>query len=375
MQKGVKFRIYPNKEQQNLINRTFGCCRLVYNMGLKARSDGYKNGEKVNYNQTSKMLTELKSQEDYKFLKDVDCQALQQSLRNLDRGFVNFFAKRAKYPCFKSKRNNHQSYRTVNQKNIVRIEGNRIRLPKIGWVKIKQSMEVGHINNATIERSPSGKYYAVLNVEFEPASKPCKGSEIGIDMGIRAFYTDSNGNVAANPKFTEKAMRKLANEQRRLSRKQKNSNNHRKQRFKVSLAYEKVANQRNDFLQKLSTKLICENQTICIEDIKVKELIGRNNKEHVAKKRHNLNRSQYSAGWYMFFEMLKYKALWYGRNLIKVPSDFPSSRLCSDCGFDNTALDDVSIRKWTCPECGSVHDRDVNAAKNILNKGLQMQFD
>lgn len=373
MQKGVRFRIYPDKEQRKLINQTFGCCRLVYNMGLQARSEGYKNGEKIGFAQTSKMLTELKTQQGYKFLKDVDSVALQQSLRDLDRGFVNFFAKRAKYPCIKSKHDHHQSYRTVNQ-GAVRIEGKYIRFPKVGYVKIKQSMEIGHINNATIERSPSGKYYVVLNVEFEPVSKPCKGGEIGIDMGIRNFYTDSNGSVAANPKFTERAMRRLAREQRRLSRKQKNSNNRRKQRFKVSLAYEKVANQRNDFLQKLSTKLICENQTICIEDIKVNDLIGKNNKEHVAKKRHNLNRSQYSAGWYMFFEMLKYKALWYGRNLIKVPSDFPSSRLCSDCGFDNTALDDVSIRKWTCPECGSVHDRDVNAARNILHKGLQMQF-
>ena len=214
----------------------------------------------------------------------------------------------------------------------------------------------------------------MLNIEFEPIPKPCNGGEIGIDMGIRNFCTDSNGNVVANPKFTEKAMRKLAREQRRLSRKQKNSNNRRKQRLKVSLVHEKIANQRNDFLQKLSTKLICENQTICIEDIKVNELIGKNNKEHVAKKRHNFNRSQYGAGWYAFFEMLKYKAFWHGRNLIKVPSDYPSSRLCSECGFDNAALDDVSIRKWICPKCGSVHDRDVNAAKNILHKGLQMQF-
>ena len=151
MQKGVKFRICPNKEQQELINKTFGCCRFVYNMGLKARSDGYKNGENIGFSQTSKMLTELKAQEGYEFLKEVDSKALQQSLRDLDRGFINFFAKRAKYPCFKSKRNNHQSYRTVNQKNIVRIEGNCIRLPKVGYVKIRQSMEVGHINNATIE--------------------------------------------------------------------------------------------------------------------------------------------------------------------------------------------------------------------------------
>jgi putative transposase len=182
MNKGVKFRIYPNKEQEKLILRTFGCCRLIYNKGLDMRVNAYKNGENVNYSKTSAMLTELKRQDDFAFLKEVDAIALQQSLRDLDRAYQNFFKKRAKFPRFKSKHNNHQSYRTLNQNNNIRIVGNYIKLPKMGYVKIKQSMEVGNINNVTIEKTPTGKYFAVLNVEFEPEFKQNNGNSIGIDV-------------------------------------------------------------------------------------------------------------------------------------------------------------------------------------------------
>ena len=168
MNKGVKFRAYPNKGQQNLINRTLGCCRLIYNKGLAMRNDAYSNGKKIGYNQTSAMLTDLKKQADFAFLRDVDSIALQQSLRDLDRGFKNLFEKRARHPQFKSKHNNHQSYRTINQGDNIRIIGKYIKLPKLGYVKIKQSMEIGHINNVTIERTPTGKYFVVLNVDFEP---------------------------------------------------------------------------------------------------------------------------------------------------------------------------------------------------------------
>ena len=168
MQKGVKFRIYPNREQKNLINQTFGCCRLVYNRGLAMREEAYKNGNKIGYSQTSAMLTDLKRSGDFTFLKAVDSIALQQSLRDLDRGYVNFFQKRASHPTFKSKHNNHQSYRTINQGDNIRIAGKYVRLPKLGFVKVRQSMEVGKINNVTIERTPTGKYFAVLNVDFEP---------------------------------------------------------------------------------------------------------------------------------------------------------------------------------------------------------------
>lgn len=272
MQKGIKFRIYPNREQQNLIIQTFGCCRLIYNKGLAMRNEAYENGNKIGYAQTSAMLTELKKCEDFAFLKVVDSIALQQSLRDLDRGFVNFFQKRAAHPIFKNKHNHHQSYRTINQGNNIRIVGRYIKLPKLGFVKIRQSTEVGRINHVTIERTPTGKYFAVLNVEFDPQPKQNKGNSIGIDVGIKAFYSDSNGNVVPNPKYLEKSMRKLIREQRKLSRKQKGSSNRNKQCVKVAFVHEKITNQRNDFLQKQSTILIRENQTICIEDLKVKNI-------------------------------------------------------------------------------------------------------
>ena len=362
MNKGVKFRAYPNKEQQNLINRTLGCCRLIYNKGLAMRSVSYSNGEKIGYNQTSAMLTDLKKQADFAFLKDVDSIALQQSLRDLDRGFTNFFEKRARHPQFKSKHNNHQSYRTINQGDNIRIIGKYIKLPKLGYVKIKQSMEVGHINNVTVERTPTGKYFVVLNVDFEPEFRPNAGCMIGIDVGIKEFYSDSNGNVVNNPKYLEKSMRKLAREQRRLSRKQKGSQNCNKQRVKVAKVHEKITNQRNDFLQKQSTTLVSENQTICIEDLNVKGMI-RNHKlaQHIA-----------SCSWSKFFAMLEYKATWYGNDIIKVPTMYPSSQICSCCGYKNPLVKNLSVREWECPNCHAKHNRDTNASINILNKGLSM---
>ena len=363
MQKGIKFRIYPNREQQKLINQTLGCCRLIYNKGLAMRNDAYENGNKIGYFQTSAMLTELKKCEDFAFLKAVDSIALQQSLRDLDRGFVNFFQKRAAHPTFKSKHNRHQSYRTVNQGDNIRIVGRYIKLPKLGFVKIRQSMEAGKINNVTIEHTPTGKYFVVLNVEFEPQPRANNGGLIGIDVGIKEFYSDSNGNAVPNPKYLEKSMRKLIREQRKLSRKQKGSNNRNKQRIKVALVHEKITNQRNDFLQKQSTMLVRENQTICIEDLNVKSMI-RNHKlaQHIA-----------SASWSKFFDMLSYKAAWYGNDIIKVPTKYPSSQTCSCCGYKNPLVKNLAVRVWECPKCHTVHNRDTNASINILNRGLQMQ--
>ena len=333
MVKGVKFRAYPNKEQQNLINRTLGCSRMIYNKGLSMRNIAYAAGDKIGYNQTSSMLTELKKQEDYAFLKEVDSIALQQSLRDLDRGFKNFFAKRVAHPRFKSKHDHHQSYRTMNQSNNIRITGRYIKLPKLGYIKIRQSMEIGHINHVTIERTPTGKYFVILNVDFDPELRPNAGGKIGIDVGIKAFYSDSNGNTVSNPKYLEKSARKLIREQR------------------------------NDFLQKQSTMLVRENQTICIEDLHIKGML----------RNHRLARSLSSVSWASFFSMLEYKASWYGNEIIKVPTMYPSSQTCSCCGYKNPLVKNLTVRRWKCPACHAVHDRDINAGLNIMNKGLQMQ--
>ena len=305
---------------------------MIYNKGLSMRNIAYAAGDKIGYNQTSSMLTELKKQEDYAFLKEVDSIALQQSLRDLDRGFKNFFAKRAAHPRFKSKHDHHQSYRTMNQSNNIRITGRYIKLPKLGYIKIRQSMEIGHINHVTIERTPTGKYFVILNVDFDPELRPNAGGKIGIDVGIKAFYSDSNGNTVSNPKYLEKSARKLIREQR------------------------------NDFLQKQSTMLVRENQTICIEDLHIKGML----------RNHRLARSLSSVSWASFFSMLEYKASWYGNEIIKVPTMYPSSQTCSCCGYKNPLVKNLTVRRWKCPACHAVHDRDINAGLNIMNKGLQM---
>ena len=229
-------------------------------------------------------------------------------------------------------------------------------------------MEIGKIHNVTIEHTPTGKYFAVLNVEFEPQPMPNKGGMIGIDVGIKEFYSDSNGNVVPNPKYLEKSMRKLIREQRKLSRKQKGANNRNKQRVKVALVHEKITNQRNDFFFRSvfpieNSYLIRENQTICIEDLKVKNMM----------RNHKLAQHIGSASWSKFFDMLAYKAVWYGNDVVKVPTMYPSSQTCSCCGYKNPLVKNLTVRIWECPDCHTVHNRDSNASINILNKGLQMQ--
>ena len=362
MFKAIKIRLYPNKTQRSLIDQTLGCCRFIYNWGLEKRITNYNNGIKTGYVQTCKMLTELKHTAEFSFLKTCEAIALQESLRDLDRAYTNFFEKRAKYPHFKSKHNHRQSYRTRNINNGIRVENKYVRLPKVGFVKIRQTVKNANIRYATIEKLPSGKYFAVLIVKFEPKSRINKGGRIGIDLGIKHYYTDSNGRAMKNHRNIKQSLKQLVRAQRSLSRKVKQSKNFIKQRKRVAIIHENIFNRRNDFLQKLSSMLISENQVICIEDLKPANMI----------KNRNLAREISDAAWGMFRRMLEYKSDWYGNNLVVIPTFYPSSQLCSHCGFKNVQVKNLTVRKWTCPECKTLHDRDHNASMNILKYGLQM---
>jgi putative transposase len=360
--KAFKFRIYPTKDQRILIRSICGCARLVYNKGLSYRKVSFANGKRVGFKETSAMLTRIKQEDAFLFLQEADSIALQQSLRDLQAAYTNYFAKRANYPTFHSKHDRTQSYRTINQNGNIRIENRHIRLPKLGWVKIRQSQEIGEIRNVTVSYTASGRYFVSICCLCDIAPRENLGGAIGIDVGLKNFYTDSNGNTVANPRYLEKAARKLARAQRRLSRKQKGSSNYEKQRVLVAQIYEHVANQRKDFLQKQTTTLIRENQTICVEHLRVKNML-RNRKlaKHIS-----------SVSWSEFFRMLDYKAQWYGNTILRVPTTYPSSQTCCCCGYKNPLVKDLSVRVWDCPRCGTHHDRDYNAANNILNKSLQL---
>ena len=360
--KGYKYRIYPNNVQIKQINSTFGCCRFVYNHFLSVRSDAWSESkEHVSYVSTARMLTILKRDPDHVWLNGADSMALQESLRDLDRAFQNFFSKRSGYPKFKSKHNHYQSYRTRNQSNSIRIEGDRIILPKLGPVKARISrLFEGRILNATVSKTPTGKYFVSICVEEELMPKPNAGGRIGIDVGLKEFYTDSNGNAMNNPKTLSKYERKLRREQRRLSRRQKGSANRAKQRIKVAAVHEKIYNVRTDFLHKESARLVSENQVIAIESLNVKGMV----------RNHKLAKSISDASWSRFFTMLEYKGFEHGCEIRRIDTFYPSSQTCSCCGYRNPLVKDLKVRRWTCPHCGARHDRDTNAAVNILNAAL-----
>ena len=361
--KAYSFRIMSNKEQEELINKNIGCGRFVFNYFLaKSKDDKY-----LSYSKFATKLPKLKKE--YNWLREVDSISLQQSLKDLDKAFKRFFKGLGGFPKFKSKKNNKQSYRTQYFKRSsgtesIEIKDNKIKLPKLGWVKFRKSREVtGKIQNVTIRKSKAGKYYISVCVQEEIEELPQIDKSIGIDLGLKDFLITSNGEVVSNPRTLSKYENKIARLNKRLAKKEEGSNNWYKVKNKLARVHEKVANIRKNFLHKLSTKLIRENQTIVVESLKVKNML----------KNSRLAKSISDVSWSKFVDYLSYKAEWYGRELIKIDTFFPSSQLCNKCGYQNKKVKDLGIRKWKCPKCQKIHDRDINASKNILKEGLRLR--
>ena len=370
--KAYKFRIYPTKEQAVLIAKTIGCSRFVFNQFLGQWNDTYqKTGKGLTYHTCSAELTKLKKE--LLWLKEVDSIALQSSLKNLADSYTRFFQKQNKAPRFKSKKNPVQSYTTKCTNGNIAIAGDKVKLPKLGLVRFANSREVqGRILNATVRRNPSGKYFVSIVVETEIHPLEKTGSSIGIDLGITDFAILSDGRKINNNKFTSKMEKKLKREQRTLSRRAllaKNNGinlldakNYQKQKRKVARLHEKVMNQREDFLNKVTTELIKNHDMICIEDLNVKGML----------RNHKLAKSISDVSWSSFVTKLKYKADWYGKLLVEIDMWFPSSQLCSTCSH-NDGKKSLDIRKWVCSNCQTPHDRDINASLNILSEGLRLQ--
>lgn len=366
--KAFKFRIYPTESQEILIEKTFGCCRFVFNHYLEKSIKDYEIlGKSNSYYENAKDLTNLKKDVDW--LKEADATALQQSLKDLDAAYQNFFrrvkqGKKPSFPKFKSKKSPKQSYRyTKNGDKSLKILNDKIFLPKVGQVKMKQDREItGKILNATVSRTASGKYFiSICCRDSEVKTFDSTGSVVGIDLGLKDFAITSDGEKFENQKFLRRSEGRLKRLQRQHSKKIKGSKNREKSRFLLAKQHEKVQNQRKDFLQKLSTKLVKTYDIICVESLKVSNMV----------KNHHLSKSIQDVSWSEFVRQIEYKCSWYDKQLKKLDTYFPSSQLCSNCGFKNSEVKNLEIREWTCQNCGKTHDRDINAAQNILIQGLQ----
>lgn len=364
--KAYKYRLYPNHAQEELIQKTFGCVRFVYNHFLAMRITEYEGcGKTLNYYACSGALTPLKNE--LEWLKEIDATALQSSLRDLDTAFQNFFrglkqGEHIGYPKFKSKREHRKSYKaTCNGKNIA-IVGNKIKLPKLGLVKCAISKEVkGRILSATVSQNPSGKYYvSICCTDVDIGPLPKTGAAVGVDLGIKDLAITSDGVKYPNNRYTYQAEKRLARLQRELSRKSNGSKRWEKQRIKVARLQEHIANQRRDNIQKITTELIRNYDVICIEDLNASGMV----------KNHHLAKAVSDASFCEFRRELEYKAKWYGKQISAIDRFYPSSQLCSHCGYQNKETKDLNVRSWVCPECGAVHDRDINAAINIRAKGI-----
>lgn len=370
--KGYKYRIYPTKQQQQLFDKTFGCCRFIYNQMLAERISIYEQfKEDKDQLYAYKYKTEKQFKEEFDWLKEVDSIALQQSRRNLETAYKNFFTSKGKvgFPKFKSKKTNQLSYTTINQKGTVKLSDDikYVKLPKLGLVRIKCHRQILNneiIKSATISKTPTNKYFISILVEYEkniPQLNLDKENSLGLDYSSASFYVDSQGNEANYPRYFRLLEAKLAKEQRKLSKMQKGSNNRNKQRIKVAKIHEHIANCRKDFCHKLSHKLSEEFDYICLEDI---------NLRGIAQTLH-LGKSTNDNGFGMFRQFLSYKMFEKGKYLIKIDKWFPSSKTCHCCGSVNKDLT-LNDRVWTCPACGETIYRDINAALNIRDIGLSL---
>ena len=357
MYRGFKYRCYPTKAQQQQLAKTFGACRYVYNWALALRTEAwYERKERVNYAQSSALLTQLKKHPTTNWLADVSCTPSQQALRCLQSAFTNFWEKRSGYPSFKRK----QGKQTATWTRCI-VRDDCFVIPRIGSLRVAWSRE--HRPSAAcsvvLMKTPSGRYYVGFQLDESIAKLTVLKKTIGLDLGLTSFVTTSDGSKYKAPKPLRIHAARLRTAQKALARKKKGSKNRNKQRIRVAKIHEHIADICNDFLHKLSTKLIRENQTICMEDLNVRGMM----------KNHKLAGAISDVSWGEFRRQLEYKALWYGRQLVAIDRFYPSSKRCSSCGHTLTSLS-LSVRQWTCAKCGVTHDRDINAAINIKAAGL-----